>query len=120
MRTFLSYTLVGALATATHYALLVLCVEAAGWPAFAASGFGAVFGAQVAYLGNRSVTFAHRGALGRSWAKFQITALLGALIGMVIVAAGSWMGLHYLLSQGLATLLVLALTFGINRRWTFR
>ena len=47
MRSLLAYSLVGAFATAVHYALLVLCVEAAGWPAYAASGFGAVVGAQV-------------------------------------------------------------------------
>ncbi len=120
MRALLSYSLIGALATLTHYALLIACVEAAAWPAFAASGFGAVVGAQVAYLGNRSVTFAHRGAMGPSWAKFQATALLGALVGMAIVAGGGRVGMHYLFAQAIATLLVLALTFAINRRWTFR
>ena len=42
MSQFLRYASVGALATAVHYALLVLAVEAFGWPAFVASGFGAV------------------------------------------------------------------------------
>ena len=41
---FLRYASVGALATAVHYALLVIGVEAFSWPAFAASGFGAVVG----------------------------------------------------------------------------
>jgi putative flippase GtrA len=120
MRAFVTYTLVGALATATHYALLVFCVEVARWPAVAASGFGAMIGAQVAYLGNRSVTFRHRGALGPSWLKFQATGALGAAIGMALVALGGSLGVHYLLAQALATLLVLGLTFAINRRWTFR
>jgi len=43
---FLRYASVGAVATAVHYAMLVLAVEAFGWPAFMASGFGAVVGAQ--------------------------------------------------------------------------
>ena len=120
MRPLLAYSLVGAFATAVHYALLVLCVEVAGWPAYAASGFGAVLGAQVAYLGNRVVTFAHRGAIASSWFKFQATALLGALAGMAIVAGGQRIGIHYVLAQALATLLMLALTYLINRRWTFR
>ena len=36
----LRYTLVGALATAVHYAVLVVCVETARWPAWLASGNG--------------------------------------------------------------------------------
>ena len=60
MTRLLRYTFVGALATAAHYALLVLCVEALGWPAWIASGAGATFGAQLAYIGNRRFTFGHR------------------------------------------------------------
>lgn len=119
-RHFLRYTAVGALATAAHYALLVLCVERGGWPAFAASGFGAVAGAQLAYVGNRWFTFAHRGAVRASWPRFQATALIGALLGMAIVALGVRLGIHYLIAQLLATLASLVITFAINRHWTFR
>ena len=119
MRPLTRYVLVGAFATAVHYALLVLCVEFGGWPAPLASGFGAVVGAQVAYAGNRQFTFAHRGAITSSWARFQATALLGAGLGMAIVAFGGWLGLHYIAAQMFATLITLALTFLINRRWTF-
>ena len=116
----LRYTLVGALATAVHYAVLVVCVETARWPAWLASGTGAVVGAQVAYLGNRRYTFGYRGGIGASWLKFQLTALAGALQGMAVVAIGVAVGLHYLMAQALATLSVLFATFAINRRWTFR
>lgn len=119
MTRLLRYTLVGALATALHYALLAIGVELLGWPAWLASGFGAVMGAQAAYLGNRSFTFGYRGAFGASWARFQITALAGALQGMALVAAGVALGLHYLAAQVLATLVGLLLTFAINRAWTF-
>jgi putative flippase GtrA len=120
MRRFIRYTLVGALATAVHYLLLVLCVEKGGWPAYAGSGFGAVVGAQVAYAGNRWFTFGHRGAVGASWSRFQATALMGALFGMAIVALIVHLGLHYLFAQAMATLLSLGLTFSINRLWAFR
>jgi putative flippase GtrA len=115
----LRYTSVGALATLVHYALLTLAVEFAGWPAWLASGAGALVGAQVAFIGNRTFTFAHRGAIPASWVKFQLTALLGALAGMAIVAIGVRVGFHYLLAQAVATLLVLGLTFAVNRHWTF-
>lgn len=120
MQRFIRYTAVGALATAVHYLVLVLWVEAAGWPAYLGSGAGAVVGAQVAYLGNRRYTFAHAGPIGASWLKFQSTAALGALLGMAVVAAGVHLGLYYLLAQVLATGLGLALTFTINRIWSFR
>ena len=120
MQRLLRYTLVGAVATAVHYTLLVLGVEIGAWPAWWASGFGAVVGAQVAYLGNRQFTFAHRGRLVVSWPRFQLTALVGAVLGMLIVAAAVWLGWHYLVGQVVATLTSLLVTFTINRFWTFR
>lgn len=120
MPRFFRYGAVGALATVVHYLVLVLCVEAFDWPAWLASGLGALIGAQVAYLGNRRYTFAHHGAIAESWLKFQGTALLGALLGMVVVAAGVRLGLHYVLAQVIATGLALVLTYAINRAWSFR
>ena len=120
LRHFVRYAGVGVVATLSHYAVLVLCVELLRWPAYVGSGVGAVVGAQVAYAGNRWYTFAHRGAIGASWPRFQFTALLGALLGMAVVALGVRLGVHYLLAQVAATLLSLLLTFAINRAWTFR
>ncbi len=120
IKRFFRYGLVGGMATAVHYLVLIVCVEAFAWPAFISSGAGAVVGAQVAFFGNRQFTFAHEGALGPAWLKFQGTALLGALVGIAIVAAAVQMGWHYLLGQVLATLVSLLLTFAVNRAWTFR
>lgn len=120
MRHFFRYTTVGAFATAVHYLVLVIWVEGIAGPAYLGSGIGAVVGAQVAYAGNRWFTFAHAGAITASWPRFQITALLGALLGMAVVALGVRLGVHYLLAQVVATGLSLLLTFAINRAWTFR
>lgn len=114
------YGLVGLLATAVHYGVLTVAVESGWLPAYLASGLGAVLGAQVAYAGNRWFTFEHRGGLGASWRKFQLTALLGAGVGMAVVGGLVALGLHYLAAQALATLLVMWLTFQVNRVWTFR
>ena len=120
MQHFMRYTAVGAVATALHYALLVLFVEGFGCPAWLASGVGAVAGAQLAYAGNRRFTIAHPGDVRASWPRFQATALIGALLGMAVVALAVRLGLHYVLAQVLATGLSLVLTFAINRLWTFR
>ena len=71
MRQFLRYSAIGALATVVHYLLLVLCVERGGWQAWWGSGFGAVAGAQVAYLGNRWFTVRDKGELGRHFKTFK-------------------------------------------------
>ncbi len=113
------YAAVGGVATAVHYALLALLVERWGWPAWQAAGLAAMVGAQVAYAGNRAFTFAHRGAVLRSWPRFQLTALAGAAFGMVLVAASQVLGAHYFVGQVLATVLSMLLTYVINRRWTF-
>ena len=120
MRRFFRYAAVGAIATAVHYLVLVLWVEALGGAAYVGSGIGTIIGAQVAYAGNRRFTFAHIGAMSASWPRFQATAVLGALLGMAIVALGVRWGVHYLLAQAAATGLALLLTFTINRAWTFR
>jgi putative flippase GtrA len=120
MTRFLRYALVGALATAVHYATLALCVEWRHWPAGLASGFGALVGAQVAFFGNRWFTFERRGSLPASWLRFHVTALLGAAQGMLVVWAGVAAGWHYLAAQVLATLLSLLLTYAVNKAWTFR
>ncbi|MES1163779.1 MAG: GtrA family protein, partial [Rhizobacter sp.] len=105
MQRFIRYSTIGVLATAAHYLVLIACVEWGRWPAFVGSGAGAVIGAQVAYAGNRWFTFAHTGAMRASWPRFQVTALIGALIGMAIVALGVRLGLHYVLAQIAATLI---------------
>ncbi len=113
------YLGVGVAATAAHWLLLALLVEGAGMVAWLASGAGAVLGAQVAFVGNRRLTFDHRGALWPAWWRFMGTALLGAALGMAVVAAGVALGLHYLLAQAVATGLSVLLTFAVNRHWTF-
>lgn len=113
------YALVGACATALHYAVLALAVEQAHWPAWGASGVGALCGAQLAFWGNRRYTFAHQGRWPRAWARFHVTAGLGALLGMAITGAGTALGLHYLPAQALATLVAVLAGYMANRRWSF-
>lgn len=113
------YAAFGGGATVAHWLLLTLLVEQAHWAAWAGSGAGALLGSQVAFFANRRYTFGHGGVLWPAWWRFMVTALIGAVVGMGVVAWGVALGLHYLAAQTLATALGLLLTFAINRAWTF-
>ena len=116
---FSRYLLVGLVATIAHWGLLALLVERAGVPAWLGSGAGAVFGAQLAFFGNRRFTFGHAGAITKSWWRFMSTAALGAAVGMAVVALTVSAGWHYLAAQAMATALGVLLTFAVNRHWSF-
>ena len=46
--------------------------------------------------------------------------MVGALLGMAIVATVVHFGVYYLLAQMLATATVMVMTFMLNKAWTFR
>jgi putative flippase GtrA len=118
---FFWYTVAGGIATAVHYAVLIALVELSGWSAAPSATLGALCGAAASYLLNRRMTFVgsnagHVQALPR----FMAIALLGAALNGALVWLGvQQLGWHYLLAQALATVLVLGLTFRLNRLWTF-
>ena len=115
------YSLTGVAATALHYAVLLALVEEWSIAAAPAAGIGALCGAALAYLGNRHFTFkgsvaSHRQAVPR----FVLVALAGAALNSLFVWAGTQvLDWHYLAAQVLATLVVLALGYHLNRSWTF-
>ncbi len=118
---FFWYTLAGGIATAVHYAVLLILVEVFRLPPSSSAVAGALCGAAVSYVVNRHLTFP--GAAVRhqlAVPKFLAVAIVGALINGALVWAGvHWLGWHYLLAQAVATLLVLGLTYRLNRSWTF-
>ncbi len=118
---FFWYTVAGGIATAVHYAVLIALVELLGYPAAPSAAFGTLCGAAVSYLLNRRITFAFSSAgHGQALPRFMAIALLGALLNGLLVWLGvQQLGWHYLLAQALATVLVMGLTFRLNRLWTF-
>jgi putative flippase GtrA len=102
-----------------HYAVLVALVEGVGFSAATAAGFGAAVGAALNYLLNYKFTF-------RSQARHVVTAPRFALIAAVGLGASSAvvflavkLGVHYLIGQAVATVLVLLFGFLANQFWTF-
>jgi len=114
------YVLMGGLATAVHYCVLVLMVEVWGVKPGVAAAAGALGGALAAYVGNRRLTFASTAAHRQALPRFLIVAASGALLSGSLVWSGTTLlGMHYLIPQLLATALVLVAGFAMNRRWTF-
>ncbi len=83
------YLLVGLLATAVHYALLVALVEFAGAAAAPSAAFGAACGALAAYAGNRRFTFPGAPRHGQALPRFLAVAALGAATNGAIVWTGT-------------------------------
>ena len=118
---FFWYIVAGGIATAVHYAVLIALVELLGLLAAPSAAIGALCGAGASYLLNRRMTFTGSGAGHvKALPRFTAIALLGALLNGVLVWLGvQQFGWHYLLAQALATVLVMGLTFRLNRLWTF-
>lgn len=119
---FQRYVAVGGAATAMHYVLLLMLTEwLAVSPPFA-TAFGAFMGAILAYVGNRRFTFAasdrrHSRALPRF---LLVAAAIAWLNGSLVWALSSVFTVHYLFAQAAATVLLLGITYRINKMWTFK
>lgn len=117
---FLRFAGVGAVATATHYALLIALKELGGVDVVTATICGYALGAVVSYNLNRRFTFATQPAYGRGLAKFALVVGIGAVVNAAIVALLTSQGLYYLLAQMIATGLVLIWNFIGARMIVFR
>ncbi len=122
---FIRYGMTGAIATTFHYLILLLLVEAFGVMPWIATGVGAICGAIIAYIGNRKFTFASQIPTNstsnyKTLARFLIIAALGAALNILLM----WLMTHYLnfyyfAAQIIATIIVLIVTYHLNRHWTF-
>ena len=119
--TFFWYTLAGGIATAVHYAVLLIGVEVFAFDAVPLAVTGALCGAIVSYLVNRHLTFSSTSVRQlHAVARFMLVAIFGAALNGCLVWVGvSLLAWHYLAAQVVATILVLGLTYRLNRSWTF-
>ena len=117
---FVKFALVGGLATAVHYAILVALVESLRWPPVAATSVGFAVSALGNYLLNRRFTFRSRRRHVEAAPRFAVVAVVGFWINAGVVwLAFDAAGLHYLVAQVVATLATLGWNFAGNRHWTF-
>jgi putative flippase GtrA len=113
------FAAVGAIGTAFHFATLIILVQFGTTDPVSASMAGFAVGALVNYWLNYHITFRSNCRHHIASPKFFAIALAGLGLNTLIMVLliGQW---HYLLSQALATTLVLLWNFLCNRYWTFR
>ncbi|HEX5461237.1 MAG TPA: GtrA family protein [Steroidobacteraceae bacterium] len=116
---FVRFSLVGGVATAIQYVLLVLLVRGVGMAPTPASSIGFVLSAAVNYLLNYRFTFQSDRPHGPAAAKFGLLAATGLVINAAIMHLMITTGVHYLLAQVCATAVVLFWNFIGNSLWTF-
>lgn len=118
---FIAFTIVGSIATAVQYFILVLLVELVKFQPVLASSIGFIFGGIVSYYLNRKVTFQsdkkHRIAMVQY---LCVAAVAFWLNGMFMSFGIHHFNLNYITTQILTTSLILFWNFLANRFWTFR
>jgi len=117
---FLRFAAVGAVATATHYVVLIALKELAHVPLLWATSVGYLAGAVVGYTLNRRYTFEANHKFTHGLAKYVGVGVIGLVLNGAILAALTQMGLHYLLAQVIATGVVLVWNFCAARFVVFR
>jgi putative flippase GtrA len=113
------YLVVGGIATAIQYAILVFLVRGFGMAPTAASSIGFVLSAVVNYLLNYRFTFQSDRPHGPAAAKFGVLAATGLLLNAVVMRLMTRAGVHYLIAQICATGVVLFWGYIGNSLWTF-
>lgn len=116
---FARFVVVGGIATAIQYVLLIFLVRAFGMAPTPASSIGFVLSAVVNYLLNYRFTFHSDRPHAAAMAKFALLAGAGLLINAAIMHVMVAAGVHYLLAQACATAVVLFWNFIGNSLWTF-
>jgi putative flippase GtrA len=115
-----SYALVGVAASLAHYSVLIALVEGAVLTPVPATLAGYIVGGVTSYLLNRRHTFdSDRPHEEAGW-RFAMVASLGFCITFLLMSLFvDRFSAPYLPAQMVTTVMVMFVTFGINRAWTF-
>lgn len=120
-RMAVTFAAMGVVGTVVHYLVLVLLVSGFGYQPMIGAASGFVLGACVNYALNYRWTYSSKERHMRTLPRFMVVALVGLAVNVSVVGLlTSMWGLHYLLAQVLATIIVLGIGFLLNTCWTFR
>jgi putative flippase GtrA len=117
---FSRFLLVGGFSTALQYLILFALVRGATVDPVVASTIGYALSALANYDLNYRLTFRSRQPYLGGMARYAIVMTTGLLLNGAVMAAGTkLLGLHYLVAQVAATIVVLFWNFFAHRRWTY-
>ena len=117
---FVKFTTVGLLGTLVHYAILIALVEIFNISSVTATIWGSLAGAINNYIFNYYWTFSSSDNHWSTAPKFFMIATLGMLLNALLMwIFNHFFGIWYLISQVLATLIVLVFNFIGNRLLIF-
>lgn len=117
----LRFVVVGGVATAIHYLILITLVQAQLAEPVLATSIGFSISALVNYFLNKQFTFASTRAHSSAFPRFAAVAFLGlGFNAMLMWIFVDLIALHYLVGQVAATVGTLSITFLGNHLWTFR
>lgn len=120
VRQFARFAVVGGLATALQYVVLVVLVDVFAVAALPASGSGYVVSAAFNYWLNHRYTFHSTRAHAAAVPRFVLVSACGLVINQAVIGAMlGWTAAHYLVAQLAATVCVMAWNFVLGRIWTF-
>ncbi len=117
---FALFAACGLVGTACHYATMIGLVQGALLPPVAASVAGFLVGMVINYALNYRITFRSRKRHQEAATKFLVVAGCGLALNTVLMHLLTGpAGLHYVVAQACATMLVLLWNFFANQSWTF-
>lgn len=117
----IKFLLVGGTATAVQYVALVLLVELVSMNPVIASVLGYIAGAVVNYLLNYYFTFLSEGKHFQTALKFSVVVTSAlSLNALIMYICTELLQIHYMISQVIATLLVLVWNFFAHKLWTYK
>lgn len=120
LREFFLYGVVGGLGTAVHYAIMMTLVEVLAVAPVVATGIGCFAGAIVNYLLNHRLTFVSDACHKVALPKFMVVAIIGMVANVwMLYALLELLVIHYMIAQCLVTVLVMCITYTLNKFWTF-
>lgn len=118
---FLRFVSVGAIGTVGHYSTLILMVEVGKVDAVISSASGFLVGAIINYILNYYLTFRSKSKHLVTMAKFFFVAILtGSCNVLVMYFTVNYLMINYLLSQIMATTIILIINYLANLLWTFK
>jgi len=115
------YVGAGGIATASHYAVTTIAVEAGHIRPVLASAAGFAVGALIKYWLNYTVAFRSTARHSVASVRFAVAlAVLFALNAVVFALLNEGLNLHYLIAQVATTIILIWPGYRLHRQWVFR